>query len=667
MRGNFLCTAALLICAQSVYAAEHTHTELKDPHFGEALYYAYQGEFFDAIARLDTELTQFYGVDEPELDTLNFHINEAEFSVGDFELSYRMHRKAGRAIKAVIEGNVAPEVRNEALYRLARIYFQKEQNLNALHTIERIEGDLPPRHVDDIAFLKAQIYMVNGKFSEAAGILSSLEGRESYEGFAAYNLGVALFAQGKEEEGVLKLDEAGQIGSSDDAAVKAIKDKANLVLGSRLMDMDKEQTARQYFSRVRLDGPFSNKALLGLGWASARDEDYKRALVPWTMLSERNVTDSSVQEAVIGVPYAYGKLGLYGKAALMYGSALESIGKELDKLDASIKSIKEGKFLKAMVREEIKKDRNWVIRLRELPESPETYYLMDLMASHDFQSSLQNYLDLERLRKRLESWASYYDSYEEIIAIRRQYYEPLLPELDEQFRKLNSRINLRVEQRDKINSRLQNMLIAPRPEFLATAPERIIKERIAAIEKRIDNSGTTLDAQVRHRINRLKGYLLWNITTGYDKRLTETFEHLDDLNKDIARLQEIYRSYVRTRQAATQSYEGYDEQIRRLRIKTGNAIQNVETLMARQGHMLEVMAVNELTQRRDKLEKSQVKARFAMAESYDRATMKEPADKADPEAEERQGDTPEEEGDSVEEQAPDKTAENDETTEQAGQ
>ena len=35
--------------------------------------------------------------------------------------------------------------------------------------------------------------------------------------------------------------------------------------------------------------------------------------------------------------------------------------------------------------------------------------------------------------------------------------------------------------------------------------------------------------------------------------------------------------------------------------------------------MLEVMAVNGLTTRRDRLEEIQVKARFALADSYDRA------------------------------------------------
>ncbi len=63
-------------------------------------------------------------MDERHLDPLHIHAGTAKFSVGDFELSYRMHRKAGRAIKAVLEGDVDQQVKNEAAYRLARIYYE---------------------------------------------------------------------------------------------------------------------------------------------------------------------------------------------------------------------------------------------------------------------------------------------------------------------------------------------------------------------------------------------------------------------------------------------------------------------------------------------------------------------------------------------------------------
>ncbi len=102
---------------------------------------------------------------------------------------------------------------------------------------------------------------------------------------------------------------------------------------------------------------------------------------------------------MLALPYAYGKLDVHGRAALLYASALESFGHEIERLDASMTSIRDGKFLKVLVREEVRQDKDWVIRLRSLPESPETYYLMELLASHDFQTALQNYLDLEDLRR----------------------------------------------------------------------------------------------------------------------------------------------------------------------------------------------------------------------------------------------------------------------------
>lgn len=592
--------------------------ELKDLYFGEALFYAHQGEYFDAISRLDTELAQYYDLDEPELNSLFHHIGNAEFSVGDFELYYRMHNRAGRAIKAVIEGNVEENIRNEAIYRLAKMYFQKQQPLNALHTIERLKGEIPERIKYEEPFLRAQIYIETGKFTDAIQLLQNLEKEKKLEGYAGYNLGVAMFQSGNEQEGILQLNKVGQIKSGDEH-IQSMRDKANLVLGFRLLEAEQAPQAKQFLQRVRLTGPFSNKALLGTGWSSAADGQFDRALVPWTMLSKRNITDRSVQEVLLGVPYAYGKLGLYGKAAVLYGQALETYSTEIDRLDASITSIREGKFLKAVIREELKKDRLWLVNLRNLPDTPETYYLTQMMASHDFQESLKNYFDLADLEKKLKEWQSYLGAYEEIIKIRAEYYEPLLPAIENQFRALDSKMKLRIEQRDKLDKRLKKMLISPRPEFLKTVDERITLQKIDELEKQYIRQGGA-DSKSLHRLNRLKGVVDWHVKTEYHDRFTKAVEHLAELDEHVERLKEIYESFVRTRQAATQSYKGYEKPLQQLRIKIRQALGRIKVLMARQGHMIEVMAINELEQRRQRLEEYQVKARFAMAESYDRAT-----------------------------------------------
>lgn len=618
----------LILAVSSAAAGDSVPKELKDLYFGEALYDAFQEDWFDAIARLDTELGQHYGLDEPERDSLYYHINQAEFAVGDFELAYRMHHRAGRAIQAVIEGNVDEPVRNEAIFRLARIYFQKDQPVNALHAVERIQGEVPERIRDDLAFLRAHIYMANGRFAEAADILKGLQDRKSLEGFSAYNLGIALLRSGMVPEGRQWLDRAGQIGSSNPVTL-AIRDKSNLVLGSKLLEERHLEAAKLILDRVRLSGPFSNRALLGSGWADAFEGRFDRALVPWSILVQREVTDAAVQEAMLAVPYAYGKLNVHSKAALMYGHALENFSAEIDKLGASIKSIREGHFLKALVREELKQDANWVVKLRQLPQTPETYYLLDLMASHDFQESLKNYLDLEQLRRKLEDWQGDLAAFEELIEQRRAYYQPLLPAIDREFRRLDSQMRLRLEQRDRIEQRLKAMLVVPRPDYLATAEERIISQRIALMESALTAGGRRLPKTIETRIERLRGLLQWNIHTEYDQRFTEAYKHLLDLNHEVELMKKQYHAFVRTRQAATQSYQGYGDAIRRQRMLIREGREKVGGLMARQGHMLEIMAVNELSRRRDRLAEFQIKARFAMADSYDRAARAQTQEKVE--------------------------------------
>jgi tetratricopeptide (TPR) repeat protein len=591
---------------------------LQDLYFGEALYYAYQERYLDALERLDTELGQHYRLDEPQLDTLHRHVGHAEFSVGDFELHYRMHHRAGRAIRAVLDGDVVPAVRNEAAFRLARIHFQKDQPADALHALERISGPVPAGIRDEVEFLRANVYMALGRPADAVEVLRRLQNAESLNGFTAYNLGIALLQDGRRTEALDQLERAGQLrGLPQDGL--AIRDKANLVRGALLMDLSAFGPAQRTLERVRLEGPFSSQALLSAGWADVSAEKFERALVPWSMLAAREVTDAAVQEALLAVPYAYSRLNIHGRAAVLYGEAVEVFGGELDKVDASIRSVREGKFLKALAREEIRQGKDWVIRLRSLPDTPETFYLAGLMASHDFQTALQNYLDLEDLRKRMDAWQASFDAFEDIIRHRRDFYQPLLPDLDHHFRALDSQIRLRLEQRNSIDQRLHGMLTAPMPGYLATADERIVYETVAHLEERLDGTNSPEEAALAWRIQRLRGVLNYHLHTEYHERFTEAHENLQDLNQVVDAMQASYQSYVRARQAALHSYVGYDEQIAGLRRRVGKAQQQLQVLMARQGHMLERVAVNELSLRRQRLEAYQNHARYAFADSFDRA------------------------------------------------
>src|SRR5207248_8741483 len=340
-----------LALSLGIAARPVTSGDLRDPYFGEALYHAMQGRYFDALQRLDTELALYRGLDQPKLDTLHYHINDAEFSVGDFELDYRMHQRAGRAIKAVLEGAVDEAVRNEAAFRLARIHFQKGQLDNALQALSRIKGTVPEEIKGDLEFLRANVYMATGQPGEAVKVLAQLKSNEGLGGFVAYNLGIALLQDGRPREAIEQLDKAGEMAAGGPAAL-AIRDKSNLVLGTMLFESGNFERARQSLDRVHLEGPFSNQALLRAGWAETSAQQYDRALVPWNILVDREPTDAAVQEVMIALPHAYASMNLYGRAAIGYGRALELFSKQIERVDASIGSIREGRFLKALIREE---------------------------------------------------------------------------------------------------------------------------------------------------------------------------------------------------------------------------------------------------------------------------------------------------------------------------
>jgi 3-phenylpropionate/cinnamic acid dioxygenase small subunit len=167
------------------------------------------------------------------------------------------------------------------------------------------------------------------------------------------------------------------------------------------------------------------------------------------------------------------------------------------------------------------------------------------------------------------------------------------------------------------------MLTSPRPEFLATAWERAAGESIALMEKQLGDSETPESVALRQRAARLRGALTWRLETEYNDRLTAAYVHLQELNADVDALTRQYDAFIKTRQAATHSYVGYDAQIKKLRERVGIALQRIEVTMARQGQLIENVAISQLEARRERLVVQQTEARYGVADSYDRASRGE--------------------------------------------
>jgi chromosome segregation ATPase len=182
-------------------------------------------------------------------------------------------------------------------------------------------------------------------------------------------------------------------------------------------------------------------------------------------------------------------------------------------------------------------------------------------------------------------------------------------------------MRLRIEQHKMLVKRRDAMLTMPQPEFLATRDEQALLTRLDNLERQLTAEETPVEASLQQRVRRLKGMVRWTLETEYHERLANFDENLRTLDPAMAVLQKEYDQYVRSRQAATHSYIGYQKPINRLRVRARNSVETIDRLMARQGHLLEVVAIEELVARRDRLKDYRDKARFALADSYDRATQ----------------------------------------------
>jgi len=587
-----------------------------DLYVGEALYQSFLGHDFDALVRLESGLGRNFWLDQNKLGVLRYEANRPDFTVGSFSLKYRLHERAAGAIKVAEDAGLDGVDRDFALHQLGQTLLRKDQRAQALAVVDRISGRLPVASKADITFQKALVLIINDRNKEAITLLEPLLDNDRYAGFASYNLGVAYARLGLDEKSIRYLEKVADTGSDTEAS-HSIRDKAALALGFRLLELNRPEQARASLVRVRLEGPFSNRALLGLGWADVALKRYDRAIVSWNELAGRVLADMGVQEALLGIGYAYGKLGLHGKAALMYEKAIKAFDSEMSRLETSRSNILAGTFFRHLIKERLKQAGTWAIRLDSVGNSPENHYLAKLMANHDAQEAFGNLLDLEELNERLQTWRRDVVYYQEMIRARKDYYDRFLPGIDKDFELLAARMSMQFASRHRIYGQLSSLNDQSDPGLFVSAVEQKDMDRIRLLHANA-GSGTSA-SDYRRRLDRLSGLIRWQVLTDYDARRQLAQQGWNQLDSELESLKLRHHAVVSARQVLLDTYEGYDDQLNALASRISKAIPATALLISQQRQQLTDMAITEIDRRIKQLKAHQVKARFELARSYDRA------------------------------------------------
>lgn len=612
---------AIAVAASGALAAgKKVERKVQDPHYGDTLFHFYQEHYFTAITGL--MVSQHF-------ERVQKHADEAELLRGGMLLSYGMHREAGEIFTRLIEKGAEPPVRDRAWYFLAKIRYQRGFHADAADALSRIEKNLPPELEEDRVLVKANVLMALGDYAGAAAALNSVPGieKEISEGttsahlYARYNLGVAMVRNGDAAKGAALLDQIGKAPTPPRATeeFRSLRDKANVALGLASLQADKPEAAGPFLERVRLNGPQSNKALLGFGWASASIKNHKQALVPWTELADRDASDAAVLEASIALPYAYGQLGAFGQALDRYNAAIDLFERENKGLDESIAAIRSGKLVEGLLDENPGEEMGWFWTIRSLPQMPHAGHLTQVLSQHDFQEAFKNYRDLLFLTRNLQRWKDNLGVFNDMLDNRRKAYADRLPVV--LAKASQSGLKDMALRAAGLAAELAEAEARGDGEAFASARERELIELIEGVKAELQKAGNDPEsAAARERLRLASGAMVWRLAQAYPQRAYETSRDLQTLDAGVAEAQGREARLAQAQRDEPAKFDRFGERIAELGKRVDALIPQVVALSQEQQAALQELAVAELVRQKERLAAYGVQARFAVAQLYDRAT-----------------------------------------------
>jgi tetratricopeptide (TPR) repeat protein len=253
--------ALMLTCLLDPHAValageDQAHPQpVRDPRYGLALFDFYQDHYFDAIT--DIMVAQ-------QRKPISEQGADPDLLLGSLYLSYGMNYAATAIFQRLLDSTIPSPSHDLAWFYLGKLRYGNDQFDEAFTAFAKVGRTLPPNREEERLYLMLNAQLHGNRFDGAIKALDEFQHHGIWDEYARYNLGTALIRANRIKEGVILLSQVGQLESHDEEE-DALRDKANMVIGYvALKDRNLTDPAAA-FSRVRLNGPYSNQALLGMG------------------------------------------------------------------------------------------------------------------------------------------------------------------------------------------------------------------------------------------------------------------------------------------------------------------------------------------------------------------------------------------------------------------
>lgn len=554
-------------------------------------------------------------------------ITAIEILLGDLYTSFNMPDAADNVFSRVASRDMRSQTRSLTWFRQARLkyqqgnYFEAERALNV-----PIDTQITPLEAERRVML-ANVLMARNEFTEARNLLSPIPLDTSLGIYATYNMGVAHLRADRAPEGVSLLESVMNLPVSDNET-NALKDRAALAIAYNHLQNQNPEKAREVLLNVRLEGPFSNPAMLALGYAQFQLQDYRRALSYWLELITRNPADSSVQEAMLLAPRAYEALRANQQAFTGYKLAAKTMREQLGLLDRLSTEVKKKEWLDSLSpsADGGANADPLAIPAMALPGNrEETAFLYRLFASHAFNEGYLQYQQLVRLRNHMGERRSDLMAMREVAAELRKR-QARVTAIEQQSDALSRRVG---EFNDRWPALQRRVRLAGRDfrNFSAsvTAQDAARQRKLFVMERSVQAlPDTPANRQLKERVRTLKALLAVEIagraTLSQDQLYAEMASNESELKLVQTRVKALQQAVADSRKAAAADQSA---RIRDLETRLDKVHKAIDVSMEEHRVYLRQLAENMLDDTRNRLNHDLAEAHLNIARLQDAAMLRE--------------------------------------------
>ncbi|MFZ5561922.1 MAG: tetratricopeptide repeat protein [Pseudomonadota bacterium] len=602
--------------------------EASEVVLGEVMNAYYMGNSFAAMNHL---------LVAKAMGRIDARATTSELLLGDLYTAFGMPEEANNVFAYLGTRDIRTQTRNETVFRQGRLQYRQGNYFEAERILSTpLDTQLSQLETERRVML-ANVLMTRNAYAEARAALLPIPLDHPLGAYATYNSGVSHLRTNQAAQGKQLLEQVMNLPVSETPETNALKDRAALALGYGYLQLQQPEKARDALVNVRLKGPFSNNAMLALGWANYERKDYKRALAYWLELLTRNSADRFVQEALLLAPRAYEALqanqqALYGYklAAATLTSQLETI----EKLESDIKGNGWLDRLNARAEADRFADPMAPSGTAIAGDAMTTAQLYSLFTSHPFNEAYQQYEQLKRLRTVLDQRSGDLRALRDSAAfMRRRQAE--LPGLAGRVDSVQGRLGQVADRFPLLDKRARqsaraNAGAARAPVGLKTMEQQFKLQQVETkLAKLPDNAATRA---LRERVRVLKGLILMDNASKIPVSEEQIYADLGAAERQL-RLLQLRMEAVQQLLADNQKIAGDtpEARINAMESRLQSAYQSLDRALDEYRRYLNQLAYNQVEDSRNRINSDIAEAHLSIARLQDASLLRDDRQAALPE------------------------------------